>query len=109
YEQTGSGPPVVLLHPAVGDSGVWEPQWRTFAARFGLVRCDLPGFGRSAIEQPTISLAGEVAALLDELELTRCAVVSNSLGGRVALELALARPELVRALVLVGTVQRSPD
>jgi pimeloyl-ACP methyl ester carboxylesterase len=43
-----------------------------------------------------------VVALLDELEIRNAAIVGCSLGGRVALELAVARPDLVRALVLVG-------
>ena len=87
---------MLFLHPAFGDCRVWDTQWQTFAPTFSLVRCDLPGFGRTPIEQPTVTLAGEVASLLDELELGACAVVGNSLGGRVALELAVGRPELVR-------------
>ena len=80
---------------------------------------DVRGVGaqrRTPIEQPTVTLAGEVANLLDGLQLGACAVVGNSLGGRVALELAVGRPELVRALVLVGSshapgamAQRMPE
>jgi len=94
----------VFLHPGVGDSGVWEPQWQALAPRFSLVRCDLPGFGRSPVEQASVSLAGAVAALLDALHVRGSAIVGNSLGARVALELAVARPELVGALVLVGAL-----
>jgi 3-oxoadipate enol-lactonase len=88
YEVTGSGPPVLLLHHGIADSRVWEPQWKSFADHYRLVRCDFPGFGRTP--------------LLDRLEVTGAAIVGCSLGGRVALEIAIARPDLVRALVLVG-------
>jgi pimeloyl-ACP methyl ester carboxylesterase len=49
-----------------------------------------------------VSIAGSVAQLLDASSLGHAAVVGCSLGGRVALELTVARPDLVRALVLVG-------
>ena len=75
-----------------------------FARRFGVVRCDLPGFGRTPLEQRTVATGPEVAGLLDSLHLGGCGVVGNSLGGRIALELAVARPELVGALVLVGAL-----
>jgi pimeloyl-ACP methyl ester carboxylesterase len=98
----GAGPPVVFLHPGLADSRLWDPQWTSFADRYRLVRCDLPGFGETPIDGTTVAFAADVAELLDELAVTRAALVGCSLGGRVALELAVARPELVRALVLVG-------
>jgi pimeloyl-ACP methyl ester carboxylesterase len=102
YERAGDGPPVVFIHPGIADSGVWDPQWSSFVGQFSLVRCDLPGFGRTPIEGPAVRLAAEVAALLDSLAIAHAALVGCSVGGRVALELAVARPELVSALVLVG-------
>jgi 3-oxoadipate enol-lactonase len=103
YEVTGSGPPVLLLHHGIVDSRVWEPQWRSYADRYRLVRCDFPGFGRTPLEAgPTVNFAQDVVDLLDRLEISGAAIIGCSLGGRVALEVAIARPDLVRALVLVG-------
>jgi 3-oxoadipate enol-lactonase len=102
HERRGEGPPVVFIHPGIADSRVWDPQWASFAPPFSLVRCDLPGFGRTPVEDTTLRFAAEVAALLDSLGLAGAALVGCSLGGRIALELAVARPELVGALVLVG-------
>jgi pimeloyl-ACP methyl ester carboxylesterase len=102
YEVAGEGQPVVLLHPGFADSRIWDPQRPSYTKRFRVVRCDLPGFGRSPIRSLPVRYAREVAALLDRLEIWRVALVGCSLGGRVALELALAHPDLVRALVLVG-------
>jgi pimeloyl-ACP methyl ester carboxylesterase len=101
YELQGSGPPIVLIHEAIADSRMWEPQWSSFAVRYRLLRLDLAGFGRTPIERLPVTHARDVAGLLDELEISAAGVVGASLGGRVALELAVARPDLVQALVLV--------
>ena len=102
HEVKGSGPPVVLLHPGIADSRVWEPQWASFADRYRLVRCDFPGFGRTPLDGLTVNFAKDVADLLDELDISAAGIVGCSLGGGAALELAVGRPDLVRALVLVG-------
>ncbi len=100
HEIAGAGPPVVFLHEGIADSRMWDPQWRSFAARHRLLRCDLAGFGRTPIERLPLAHARDVAGLLDGLGISSAAIVGASMGGRVALELAVARPELVRALVL---------
>ena len=100
HETSGSGPAVVFVHEAIADSRMWEPQWASLAAGRRLVRMDLAGFGRTPIERLPLAHARDVAGLVDELEISEAVVVGASLGGRVALELAVARPDLVRALVL---------
>jgi pimeloyl-ACP methyl ester carboxylesterase len=102
HEVAGSGPTVVFLHPGIADGRVWDPQWESFAGRYRVVRCDLPGFGRTPLPDGPVRPAAEVAALLDALSISAAVLVGCSLGGRIALELAVARPRLVRALVLVG-------
>jgi pimeloyl-ACP methyl ester carboxylesterase len=82
---------------------MWDREWTAWATEFTLIRCDLPGFGRTpvlegAVERP----AAEVAALIDALDLGPASLVGASFGGRVALEVAVARPELVRRLLLVS-------
>ena len=101
HEVAGSGPTVVFLHEGIVDSRVWEPQWSSFED-YRRVRCDLRGFGQSPVGELPLSHARDVAALLDELGVSGAAVIGCSLGGRVALELAVGRPDLVGALVLVG-------
>ena len=92
YEQTGSGFPVLFVHEAIADSRMWEPQWRSFADRYRLLRVDLAGFGQTPIERLPLTHASDVLALLDELGIEETAVVGGSMGGRVSLELAVARP-----------------
>ena len=102
HEETGSGSPIVFVHAGIADGRMWEPQWRSLADAHRLVRLDLAGFGRTPLELPQTH-ARDVLALVDELGLQDAVLVGCSMGGRVCLELAVARPELVRALVLVDS------
>ena len=102
HEVAGEGEPLVLLHAGLGDSRMWDGQWDAFAAGYRTMRCDLRGWGRSPIEPGRFSNARDVSELCAELGIARAAFVGISMGGTAALELALGRPELVAALVLVG-------
>lgn len=92
YDRVGSGPAIVLLHPLGADRQVWAPIVERLQDRRELVVVDLPGFGESAPfdETPTPrALAAGVAKLLEELDVRRPHVAGLSLGGWVALELAV--------------------
>jgi len=102
HEIAGEGSTVVLIHPGVSDSRVWDPQWETFPPAHRTIRCDMRGFGRTPIPAEPYSHAQDVIEFLDRLDVGPSALVGASLGGRVALEISLARPELVERLVLVG-------
>jgi pimeloyl-ACP methyl ester carboxylesterase len=78
---------------------MWAPQVEVLeAAGHRVLAPDLPGFGDAALEPSTVDYVGFASELLDE----PAAVVGCSFGGRVALELAGSKPELVRKLVLVA-------
>jgi pimeloyl-ACP methyl ester carboxylesterase len=90
---------VLLLHPGVGDSRSWAPQVEALAAAgHRPIAPDLPGYGTEPLRPGRLSYVEHVAALLER----PAAVVGCSLGGRIALELAVERPELVERLVLVN-------
>jgi 3-oxoadipate enol-lactonase len=101
-EQAGEGSPVVLLHEGIADSRMWEPQWAEYSKRFRMVRFDMRGFGQSPPAVGTFSLGGDLVALLDSLELGPATLIGVSLGGSVAMETTIARPDLVSRLVLVA-------
>jgi 3-oxoadipate enol-lactonase len=101
-EVAGEGDPVVLIHAGVCDSRMWDPQWATFPPVHRTLRYDIRGFGRSPLTSPLVENARDLIELLGEVEFERAALVGVSLGGRIALEVAIARPELISALVLVG-------
>lgn len=100
YEVVGEGRTVVLVHAGIADRRMWDPQWRTWGGRFRLVRYDLRGFGDSPLSAGRYAHARDLVAVLEEVG--SAAVVGVSLGGRVGLEAAVERPDLVEALVLVG-------
>lgn len=102
WEEAGAGPAVVLVHEAIADSRMWEPQWQTFPRAHRTVRYDLRGFGQSPIEPGTYSHARDLVDLLDQVGLERTSLVGGSLGGRVALEVAVAQSERIEKLVLMN-------
>jgi pimeloyl-ACP methyl ester carboxylesterase len=101
-EQAGEGSPVVLLHEGIADSRMWEPQWAEYSKRFRAVRLDMRGFGQSPPAVGKFSLAGDLVDLLDELQLGPAALIGVSLGGSVAMETTIARPDLVSRLAVVA-------
>lgn len=97
----GDGPPLVLLHPGVGDSRIWEPVLAPLTARYRVIRYDARGFGKSPAPAAKFSLLRDLIAVLDHLGVERAAFVGCSQGGGSSLGLALAQPARVSALVLL--------
>jgi 3-oxoadipate enol-lactonase len=102
YDEAGQGPAVVLLHGGLGDSGLWEPVVPLLAERFRTIRTDLRFFGRSVGPAAPWSWVDDVVAAIDELDLGRVALVGLSMGGRVAIDVALAAPERLWAVAGVA-------
>lgn len=102
----GEGPPVVLLHGGTGSSeSYWGHQIPVLAEHFRLILMDHRGLGESDYEGAFSipACAGDLAALLDELEVDSASLVGLSLGGAIALQFALDHPARVRRLVLADT------
>jgi len=97
----GDRPPLVLLHPGVGDSRIWEPVLPALTASYRVIRYDAPGFGRSPAPRAKFSLLAALITVLDRYRLDRVAIVGCSQGGGSALGLALRQPARVSALVLL--------
>jgi 3-oxoadipate enol-lactonase len=102
HQIEGEGAPLVLIHAGICDSRMWDAQWPAAAEGHRALRYDMRGFGRSPIPPEPFSHAADLADLLDSQALSGAALVAVSMGGRVALELAIARPDLVSKLVLSG-------
>jgi 3-oxoadipate enol-lactonase len=102
YDEAGSGPALLLLHGGLGDSGLWEPVVPFLAERFRTIRTDLRFYGRSTGPAVPWSWEDDVFGVLDALGVERVGLVGLSLGGRIAFDLALARPERLWAVVGVA-------
>ena len=110
YEIHGAGRPLILLHGGLGSGEMFGPVMPQLAERHQIIAPDLQGHGRTAdIDRPLdIRLMGDdIAALIDHLGLDKPDVVGYSLGGGVALQVAVRHPDKVRRLVVVsGNIRR---
>ena len=104
YEVAGDGPPVLLIHEGISDRTIWDPQWKSpdWRERFTVIRFDQRGFGESDEPLGPYSLHGDALAVLDAAGVELAAVVGASMGGKAAIDLTLAHPERVGALVAVA-------
>jgi 3-oxoadipate enol-lactonase len=104
FEKAGAGPPVLLIHGSPLDARMWDEQVSAFSAQHRVVRYDVRGYGRSALPGDVAYRHEEdLAALLALLGIERAAILGSSMGGRLAVDFALAYPEAVSALVLAGS------
>ncbi|MFF2626957.1 alpha/beta fold hydrolase [Kitasatospora griseola] len=97
----GDGPPLVMLHPGVGDSRIWDGLWPELAARHRLVRYDVRGYGRSPEPVAGYSNLADLHAVLDRFGLDRVHLVGCSMGGGTSLGFALRHPGRVASLTLL--------
>jgi pimeloyl-ACP methyl ester carboxylesterase len=91
HERSGSGPPLIAIHGLGSNLRVWDRTRERLGAKHELIAVDLPGFGdsRPAVGHPGVCpLVDALEAWLGEQGLDRPHVVGNSMGGRIALELA---------------------
>ncbi|WP_342661447.1 2-hydroxy-6-oxo-2,4-heptadienoate hydrolase (plasmid) [Rhodococcus ruber] len=110
YLEAGSGDPVVLLHgsgPGVSGWANWQHTISGLAQHFRVIAPDTVGYGATSrpgdIVYSLRTWSDHILGLLDVLELDRVSLVGNSLGGRMALDLAERHPERVSRMVLMGS------
>ncbi|MDX2932825.1 alpha/beta fold hydrolase [Streptomyces ipomoeae] len=94
-------PPVVLVHPGVGDSRVWEPVLPGLVGRYRVIRYDARGFGGSPKPETSYTQVQDLAAVLDHFDVRRAVLVGSSMGGSTSISLALDDPDRVAALGLL--------
>jgi 2-hydroxy-6-oxonona-2,4-dienedioate hydrolase len=101
--ERGDGDPVVLLHGLMGEMDHWESTLETLGAFCRPIALELPLFDAGLVDVSVPGLADYVRRFMEALELPPSVIGGNSLGGHLALELALAHPELVAGLILSGS------
>jgi pimeloyl-ACP methyl ester carboxylesterase len=102
FEAEGDGPPVLLIHGGLGTLRMWDEQVARFAARHRVIRYDTRGFGRTETDDVEFANRDDASAVLDHLGVGSAAVVGQSRGAMIALDLALDRADRVNALVSVA-------
>jgi pimeloyl-ACP methyl ester carboxylesterase len=101
----GAGPDVLLIHGLGGTRASFFDTAASLSGRYRVHAPDLPGFGSSS--KPALGaynarwFAELMLGMMDELGIERAHIIGNSMGGRVAIEMALMSPERVRALGLL--------
>ncbi len=107
YETYGAGDPVLLVNGLGSPAVNWLFQVRDLSPHFRVVTLDNRGVGETSVprarEYPTGQLAEDARALLDHLGVERAHVVGASMGGTIAMELAIRHPGRVRSLALCCT------
>ena len=103
YEVAGAGHPLVLIHAGIADSRMWDDQWDVFARHYTVIRYDVRGCGRSVPPPGQFAPQEDLRTLLHFLQIETAFLLGISMGGAIAIEFTLAHPEMVDALVTVGS------
>ncbi|MCJ7511233.1 MAG: alpha/beta fold hydrolase [Dehalococcoidia bacterium] len=106
YEEAGRGFPLLFLHGLAFDTRMWRSQVAALLGKYRCVSIDFRGHGQSAApggEYTLEVMAEDVYQVMRHLGLELAHVAGLSMGGMVAMRLALAHPEVVRSLVLLDT------
>jgi pimeloyl-ACP methyl ester carboxylesterase len=106
WEATGSGPAMLLINGLGSPSTTWFRLLPRLADRYRVVTLDNRGVGRTGLPAGPVtipSMAADAAAVLEAAGVTSAHVLGMSMGGLIAQELVLSRPDLVRSLVLACT------
>lgn len=102
FEVAGAGHPLVLIHGGQMDLRMWDEQFALFSKSYRVIRYDYRGFGKSPAASKPFAGEDDLAALLKYLGVQKAYIVGLSLGGRVAIDFALAHPDMVDAIVPVA-------
>ena len=102
YEIRGAGAPMILIHGGLMDRRMWRWQAGFFAAHYTVISYDVRGHGKSDIPLAPYSQHDDLRRLLDYMRVPAAILVGLSMGGAIAIDLALEHPSRVVALVLAA-------
>ena len=102
WEATGSGAPIILIHGGNLDRRMWDAQFDTLRRHYRVIRYDARGFGRSSRADRPFRATDDLAALLRAHRISQATLIGLSMGGGIAIDFALAHPDMVNRLVLAA-------
>ena len=106
YQERGVGTPLVLIHGFTSSTYSWKDVFEPLSRSFRVIAVDLKGFGFSGKPDGDYTRRAQaqlVVLLLDSLKIEKAWLVGNSMGGEVALNVALANPQRVAGLILIDS------
>jgi len=106
YEVYGRGRPVILLHGWLGSWGLWQETMAYLGRYYRTYALDFWGFGESGKKRSTYTVndfVEMVAQFMEQLGIVRAPLVGHSMGGTVSLSVALAYPERVSKVTVIGS------
>ena len=95
-------PAVLFVHAGITTRAMWDPQFDELASDHRVIRYDTRGYGESPGDAVAYTESDDLLRVLDAAGVARAVVVGASRGGRFALDAALAHPDRVAGLVLIG-------
>lgn len=109
YLVCGNGPPLLLIHGANFGWGIWYPNLKEFGKHFTVYAIDLPGAGRSSrVDYATLNARKDILGTVEEFishhGFSSLNLVGCSVGGWVALEIALLHPGKVQKIIVENTI-----
>ena len=102
WEAAGAGDVVVLIHGGNLDRRMWDEQFAHLRRSYRVIRYDARGFGKSSPADRSFRAPDDLAALLRTLDVPKATLVGLSMGGGIAIDFALAYPDMVDRLVLAS-------
>ena len=104
FERAGAGTPLIMLHAGIADCRMWDYEFSSLADSYQALRFDMRGYGRSRPVAGEFNILDDLAAMLVALQVPAPLILMGcSMGGGLAIDFALAQPERVAALILVGS------
>ncbi|MEO1575422.1 MAG: alpha/beta hydrolase, partial [Pseudomonadota bacterium] len=106
FQEQGCGEALILLHGLGCSASDWALQMPALSEKYRVIAPSLRGFGNSDKPEGPMTVmkyADDVVALLDSLNITRAHVMGHSMGGAVALQLAVAHPERLNSLIVINS------
>lgn len=106
YEECGTSAPinVVLLHDGLLHSVTWDDVWAPLCSKYHVLRFDRRNYGRSDAAKAPFSPETDLLSMMRVAKMDRAILIGNSSGAGLALDFALAHPDMTEGLLLIGPV-----
>lgn len=109
YRELGQGQPIIIMHGIFGSSDNWLTQARILSEQYRVISLDLRNHGQSPHDETFDypSMANDLLLFIKENNLENPIVIGHSMGGKVAMNFAVAHPEMLERLIVVDISPRA--